>query len=131
MPNKVKAKRKLTRQQIRDLDIEIGFIEGVVERDPKFVEALQVLGDAYTRRGNFDNGLKVDQRLARLRPRVPLVLYNLACSFALTGLNQRAAQTLVRAIERGYNDFRWLMRDPDLQHLRKDEAAFKRVREKM
>ena len=43
MPKKPRS--KLTRKEQRDLDIEIGFLEGVVDRDPKYVEALQVLGD--------------------------------------------------------------------------------------
>jgi tetratricopeptide (TPR) repeat protein len=131
MPKKESAKRKLTRQELRDLDIEISFIKGVVRRDPKFVEALQVLGDDYTRRGSFKDGLKVDQQLARLRPEDSTVLYNLACSFALIGRLDRATNALLKAIDRGYNDFRWLMRDPDLQQLRDDENLFKKVREKV
>jgi Flp pilus assembly protein TadD len=131
MPKKESAKRKLTRQELRDLDIEISFIKGVVRRDPKFVEALQVLGDDYTRRGSFKDGLRVDQQLARLRPDDSTVLYNLACSYALIGRLDRATSALIKAIDFGYNDFRWLMRDPDLQLLRDDENLFKKVREKV
>jgi Flp pilus assembly protein TadD len=131
MPKKESAKRKLTRQELRDLDIEISFIKGVVRRDPKFVEALQVLGDDYTRRGSFKDGLRVDQQLARLRPDDSTVLYNLACSYVLIGRLDRATTALIKAIDHGYNDFRWLMRDPDLQLLRDDENLFKKVREKV
>ncbi|HEY0455028.1 MAG TPA: hypothetical protein VGE41_01535 [Verrucomicrobiae bacterium] len=131
MPKKLSAKRKLTRQEMRDLEIEISFLKGVVRRDPKFVEALQVLGDDYTRRGDFKDGLKVDQQLSRLRPGDATVLYNLACSYALIGRIDRAANALIKAIEEGYSDFRWLMRDPDLQKLRDDEDTFKRIREKV
>ena len=79
MPKKPQA-RKLSREDKRDLDVEIGFIEGVVRRDPEYVDALQILGDDYTRRGRFADGLTVDEQLARLRPHDPTVLYNLACS---------------------------------------------------
>ena len=48
MPKKVASRKSLTRQEKRDLDIEIGFLEGVVDRDPSFVDALQLLGDDYT-----------------------------------------------------------------------------------
>src|SRR3954449_11351905 len=99
MPNKVSAKKKLNRQQQQDLDIEIGFIEGVVQRDPHYVEALQILGDDYTRRGKFENGLRVDERLAQLRPDDPTVLYNLACSYALTGQLSDAFSALSKAID--------------------------------
>jgi Flp pilus assembly protein TadD len=131
MPKKASAKRKMTRQEMRDLDFEISFIKGVVRRDPKFVEALQVLGDDYTRRGNFKDGLKVDQQLAKLKPQDSTVLYNLACSYALIGRLDRATSALMKAIDQGYNDFRWLMRDPDLQKLRDEEGLFKKVREKV
>ena len=86
MSEKKGAKKKLTREEQRELDVKIGFMEGVVKRDPKYVEALQILGDDYTRRGKFDAGLKmVDEQLSQLRPGDPLVQYNLACSYSLTG----------------------------------------------
>src|SRR5436190_22782305 len=98
-----KTRKKLSPAQQRDLDIEIGFIEGVVQRDPQYVEALQILGDDYTRRGKFANGLRVDERLAQLRLDDPTVLYNLACSYALTDQLAEAFSALRRAIDQGYN----------------------------
>jgi tetratricopeptide (TPR) repeat protein len=130
MPKKTSVKRRLNRQQQQDLDIEIGFIEGVVQRDPHYVEALQILGDDYTRRGKFENGLRVDERLAQLRPDDPTVLYNLACSYALTGQLTDAYSALSRAIDEGYDDFKWLMKDPDLKKLRADES-FKSIQAKI
>jgi tetratricopeptide (TPR) repeat protein len=106
-------------QKQRDLDIEIGFIEGVIRRDPTYVEALLVLGDDYTRRGRFVDGLKIDQQLARLRPDDALVHYNLACSYSLTDQIQLAFSELETAIRLGYRDYGWLARDPDLRKLRK------------
>src|ERR1043165_7077740 len=64
MPKKAPVRKKLNRQEKRDLDIEIGFLEGLVKRDPGYVDALQILGDDYTKRGKFTLGLKIDQRLA-------------------------------------------------------------------
>jgi hypothetical protein len=122
-----KPRKKLTRKEQRDLDIEIGFLEGVVDRDPKYVEALQVLGDNYTRRGKFAEGTEIDERLSRLLPHDPTVLYNLACSYSLTKRLEQAAYALIRALDRGYNDFKWLLKDPDLQNLR-DHALFKTIR---
>ena len=60
MASKDPQKKKLSRQERKDLDIEISFLEGVVKRDPEFLEALQVLGDDYTQRGRFMEGLKID-----------------------------------------------------------------------
>jgi len=110
--------KKLSLQQERDLDIEIGFLEGVVARDRNYVEALQLLGDNYTRRGRYREGLTVDRRLARLCPGDPLVHYNLACSYSLTRQFRRAFRSLRKALVHGYRDFDWLRKDPDLELLR-------------
>jgi tetratricopeptide (TPR) repeat protein len=120
-------RKKLTRKEQRDLDVEIGFLEGIVQRDPKYVEALQVLGDNYTRRGKFTEGMQVDEKLSTLLPNDPTVLYNLACSYALTRRLQQAAAALLRALDYGYSDFKWLLKDPDLQNLR-DHDLFKGIR---
>ncbi len=121
MSEKPNAKKKLTIQQEKELDVTIGFLEGIVRRDPAYVEALQLLGDDYTKRGRYESGLEVDERLARLRPDDSLVQYNLACSYSLMKQFEQAAATLLRAIELGYRDFKWLARDPDLKNLRAHE----------
>ena len=121
---------KLSRTERKDLDIEIGFIEGVVKRDPGFVEALLVLGDDYTRRGKYAEGLRVDLRLAKARPADPGVHYNLACSYALTDQMERAVQALNTALDLGYRDFKWLRRDPDLKPLRQ-HPLYRKLRAKI
>lgn len=119
-------KKKLSRQEQRELDIKIGFMEGVVRRDPQYVEALQILGDDYTRRGDFLAGMVVDERLSELRPADPTVHYNLACSYTLTRRYKLAVAALDRALDLGYRDFKWLARDPDLALLRK-HAMYKYI----
>jgi len=57
MPYKPNLRKKLTRQEQRDLDVEINFVEGIVRRAPDYIEALQLLGDGYTKRGRLDEGL--------------------------------------------------------------------------
>ena len=39
MLKKANSRTKLNRRQQRDLDIEIGFLERVIQRDPRYVEA--------------------------------------------------------------------------------------------
>jgi len=131
MPEKSCAKsKKWTRREIRDLDVKITFMEGVVRRDPKYVEALQILGDHYTQRGKFDHSLKVDQQLSRLEPRNPLVYYNLACSYSLNRDFDLAAAALEKALTLGYRDFKWLARDPDLRQLRQ-HPSYRTIEEKI
>lgn len=131
MPKKTfSPRKKLTRLEMRDLDVEISFLEGIVRRDSDYVEALQILGDAYTRRGEFSEGLKVDEQLARLRPDDALVHYNLACSYSLTEQIEPAGVSLERALELGYRDFKWIVTDPDLRNLRA-HTSYRKIRAKL
>jgi tetratricopeptide (TPR) repeat protein len=114
--------RKKSRTNQRELDVKIGFMEGILRRDPNYVDALQLLGDHYTQRGRFAEGLNVDERLARLEPENPVVFYNLACSYSLTEQHDRAALALEKAIQLGYKDFEWMSKDPDLKKFRQQPA---------
>jgi tetratricopeptide (TPR) repeat protein len=122
MPVKNNARKKMGSASRRELDIEIEFMEGLVRRDPDYVDALQILGERYTQRGRFAEGLKVDERLARLEPEDALVFYNLACSYSLTDQFDRAALALEKAMDLGYRDFAWLAKDPDLKKFRQQPA---------
>lgn len=103
-----------------DLDFEITFYENLLKKKPDFVNALIALGDAYTRKGRYEDGLKIDQRLTRLKPDDPLIYYNLACSYSLLKETQLCLEALTRAISMGYSDFVFMERDPDLEFIRKD-----------
>lgn len=122
--------RKKSRANHRELDVKISFMEGLVRRDPTYVDALQLLGDHYTQRGRFTEGLNVDERLARLEPANPVVFYNLACSYSLTDQFDRAAEALEKAIHLGYKDFAWLTKDPDLKKFR-SQAVYREILKKI
>ena len=122
MPVKSSARKKPSPTSQRELDTKIEFMEGLVRRDPDYVDALQLLGDHYTQRGRYHEGLKVDEHLARLDSENALVFYNLACSYSLTDQFERAALALVKALSLGYRDFAWLAKDPDLKEFRQQPA---------
>lgn len=137
MPVKSSTRKRTGRASRRDLDTQIEFLEGLVRRDPHYVDALQLLGDHYAQGGRYAEGLKVDERLARLEPHSPLVFYNLACSCSLIDQFDRAALALEKALQLGYRDFKWLARDPDLRKLRQQpvyrqiEAKIRRMKVKV
>jgi tetratricopeptide (TPR) repeat protein len=118
------------RQRRRDLDIEISFLEGLMRRDPGYVDALRLLGDDYTERGRFEDGLRVDERLIQHCPEDPMAHYNLACSYTLTGQLEQAANALNHALDLGYRDLKWLRRDPDLRKLRQ-HPIYRKIRAKL
>jgi len=126
MLNKAATRRKLTRREQRDLDLEISFMEGIVRREPKCFEAWRVLSEDYSRRGKFAECLVADEELARLAPDDPAVLYDLACGYSLNRRIDQAVAALSCAVAKGFKDFRLLLRDADLVNLRKD-PLFKKV----
>ncbi len=103
-----------------DTRFEIDFFEELVSQDPCNEEALMILGNTYTRRGDYEKGLNVDRRLVRLRPADPIVYYNLACSYCLLRHIDESLAALERAVSLGYQDVPHLTKDPDLANLRSD-----------
>jgi len=111
---------------VDDERFELQFYEEVLRQDPCNEDVLMALGHAYTTRGEYQKGLEVDRRLVRLRPEDPTAFYNLACSYSLTGRLDDSILTLEQAIRLGYKDFAHMLKDPDLENLRKDER-FRRL----
>ena len=109
-----------SRQKHDNLDFEIEFFECLVAESPDFVEALIPLADAYTKKGMYQKGLDTDEKISRLRPADPLVLYNLACSYALLGRIPQALCSMEKALFLGYRDLKQIEGDADLENLRKD-----------
>lgn len=116
------GKTKQQARRFRDLDIEIGFFEGILEMDPNYLDALELIAQAYTERGLYEKGLQVDIRLTALKHQDPLAHYNLGCSYSLTGQEEKAADSLEIAILLGYKEFDYLAQDPDLSNLRSHPA---------
>jgi len=110
----------LGKEKIQEDEFLVAFCEDVLARAPEHVEALALLGEAYTARGDFQKGLETDLRLSRLKPDSGVVHYNLACSYALTGQKDEAMGALERAVALGYSDRDHLCNDSDLESLRDD-----------
>lgn len=107
------------RSRFKDLlEFEIIFYERLLQDHPDFVDALQALGEAYTRLGVYDKGLAIDQKLTQLKGSDPIAWYNLGCSYALLKHADEAFEAIRKAIECGYDDFDYLLKDPDLSSLR-------------
>ncbi|OHB35455.1 MAG: hypothetical protein A2Y08_03745 [Planctomycetes bacterium GWA2_40_7] len=113
-----------------DDEFIIWFLEGVLEKYPSYAECLMLLGNVYTANGMHEKGLKVDVKLAKLKPCDPLVHYNLACSYSLLGSVNKSLEFLGKAIDLGYNDIRHMESDSDLDGLR-DEDGYKTLINKL
>jgi Flp pilus assembly protein TadD len=111
------------------LEFELHFFAGVLDRYPDYIDVLRVQGNNLTLKGRYAEGLHIDKRLVQLRPADPLVHYNLACSFALLKRCDLALKTLRRAVELGYRDFRYMREDRDLDTIRHDPRFRQLLRE--
>ncbi len=118
-------KRKKTQ-----LDFEIEFYKKIVSERPRFLQALSALGDALTKKGLYEEGLKIDEKLSKINPENSIVFYNLACSYSLVGKIKEAFKALKKAIILGYDDFDYMEKDPDLENLRKS-PYYSQLKEKI
>lgn len=109
------------KNSVEDLDFQMSFYEGILRRIPAYFDVLVLLGEIYTKKGLYKKGLRIDKKLAKLRPGNPIVHYNLACSHSLLGDLSSSLEALDRAIRLGYDDVIFMCKDPDLTNLRKDE----------
>lgn len=106
-------------KRLKRKDFEIIFYENLIKDRPNFIQALSCLGDAYTRKGFIREGLEIDKKLVTLKPEDPIVHYNFACSFSLLGDLEQALAELKKAVLLGYDDFPYILEDPDLENVRK------------
>ena len=110
----------MTQKSNEDLDFEIEFYEELIQKYPHFADVLVALGESYTKKGRYEDGLKVDLELSRLRPDDPVVFYNLACSYSLLKKSDEALDALAKALKKGYSEFSFMNDDPDLAFIRSD-----------
>ena len=118
--------RRLREQS--QLDFELDFLGRVLERDPLYGDALRVHANNLAAKGLLNRALQADLQLVRLRPERPIPWYNLACSYALLGMTDRAFDALERSIRLGYAHIYHLRHDPDLKSLRRDPRFLRLLR---
>jgi tetratricopeptide (TPR) repeat protein len=111
------------------LDFELDFYAGILDRHAGYVDVLRAHGNNLTLKGRYADGLEIDKRLIQLRPTDALAHYNLACSYALLKKPELALKTLRKAVELGYRDFRYMREDRDLESIRHDPRFRQLLRE--
>jgi tetratricopeptide (TPR) repeat protein len=119
-PRKDRPRQEDRRARILFSNFEVGLSRAVLDSNPRHPRALEMLGQALTRIGRHNEALEADLRLARLRPKDPVAFYNLACSYSNLENLDAAFDALRRAFDLGYRDYRHMLRDPDLENVRRD-----------
>ena len=101
-----------------ELIFDKNFYEKLLQKNPGYVEAMSNLAEIYTKLGDFEKGLDMDILISKQTPNDPIVHYNLACSYSLTGKIILARDSLMKSIQLGYQDFAYILNDSDLENLR-------------
>ena len=86
-----------------------------------FKEATINLSTAYMKISDFDTALKILQKGIILAPQNPHIYYNYACYYSLIGQPKASLKKLKEAIELGFNQFKQIQTDPDLENLRNSD----------
>ncbi len=96
-----------------------------LRHNKSFKEATINLSTAYMKNSNFEEALKILQKGMVLDSKNPHIHYNYACYYSLTGQSEASLEKLKTAIQFGFNNFKQIEIDPDLEKLRQS-PEFKR-----
>ena len=89
-----------------------------LHHNKSFKEATINLSTAYMKNSNFEEALKTIQEGMVLDSKNPHIHYNYACYYSLTGQPEASLEKLKTAIQFGFNNFKQIEIDPDLEKLR-------------
>ncbi len=102
------------------IEFELDFFAALLDGRPDYVEVLKAHAKNLALARRHHDGVQFDRRITRLRPQDALARYNLACSLVLIRQHDEALVELRRAVELGYRDFAFMMKDRDLDGIRHD-----------
>lgn len=108
----------------------IEVIQNHLEMNPHDTRAMCLGANQFSNVGEQDKGLQLAEEALVRGENEPLVLYNIACFFALKGNADRSIELLERALTQGWGDKAWLETDSDLDPIREDarfQALLNRV----
>ncbi len=98
----------------------LDLIQAHLEMNPHDTRALYVGANQLCNVGELDKGLELAERALGQDDQEPVVLYNVACFYAMQGDIDRSLELLTRAVDLGWGDRAWLETDSDLDALRAD-----------
>ena len=89
-----------------------------VEYNPEFSPAFILLGSIAKLQGSLTKSIEAVQNSLFIDPDFAPAHYDLACYWALSGELRKAFAVLETALAKGFCDFEWMDKDPDLAALR-------------
>jgi serine/threonine protein kinase/Flp pilus assembly protein TadD len=97
-----------------------------LERVPDDARARMLVAGFNARFGKEEESIRDATEAVRLRPNDNRILYNAACIYARLNRKEESLMYVKKAIETGYKNKDWMMRDPDLSNLH-DCSEFQQI----
>jgi len=101
-----------------ELDKAIAQYQKAISLQPDFPEALYHLAKLHIKRGEHEKALSLYQKVITLLPDNPSVYYNVACIYANQNKPEESVVWLKKAVEKGFNDWKHIKTDSDLDNIR-------------
>ena len=101
-----------------------------LHHNKNFDEVYINLSTAYLASKQLKSSLNTLNTFKKINPRHPLLHYNLACYYSLTGNVALGLESLKRSIVNGFKNLQTLKTDPDLKNIRSD-PQFKKLQESL
>lgn len=86
--------------------------------NPRFAPAYILLGALLKKPGCLDESVSACKKALLLEPDCTAAYYDLACYYSLLDKREQALAAMEMALCKGFSDFEWALRDPDLEGLR-------------
>jgi len=105
-------------------------IEQHLQMNPHDTRALYIGANQFANVGELEKAQELAERALGQDQDEPVVLYNVACFYAMKGDTDRSIELLGRAVDHGWGDRAWLETDCDLDSLREDprfQALMERI----
>jgi len=119
-----------------EMRVRLGALETIqrhLEMNPHDTRALYFGAQNLVLVGENEKGKELAERALGQDQDEPVVLYNVACFYALQGDPDRCIELLTKAIDEGWGDREWLETDSDLNTVRGDDrfkALLARIEQK-
>lgn len=91
-----------------------------LELNPRFAPAYILLGSLFKRPGRLEESVAACKKAVLVDPDCTAAYYDLACYYSLLAKREQALAAMEMALCKGFSDFEWVLRDPDLEALRQN-----------
>ncbi|MEO6098413.1 MAG: hypothetical protein ABIW76_23180 [Fibrobacteria bacterium] len=91
-----------------------------VELNPRFAPAYILLGALLKKPGRLEDSIAACKKAVLIDPNCTAAFYDLACYYSLLSKREQSLAAMEMAFCKGFSDFEWVLKDPDLEALRQN-----------